>query len=290
MVRAIAAGAPSPPAGDDDDRWSRLRGAVGDRVFAKLRESLTAVIGCSRSGTLAACMLAALGVRGLSLIDGDAVEWHNLDGMILSTEDDLGANKAVALGRRLVAFRPDLLVKAVPGSAHSDAADRAVGGADLIVTCVDQDAPRLRAARWSRDWLIPHLDIGTGVMRAPGGERQLAADVRLLLPRAGCVRCVGGLTDLDQAEYELYAPPGALPRRAPEAWHAHGRLGSLVTLNSLATATGVQLWLDLLEGTLRGSTWHRLHWRQGEGWERASSLVGAASDCPVCQRPGGRPV
>jgi molybdopterin/thiamine biosynthesis adenylyltransferase len=209
-------------------RWSRLRGAVGEAAFARLREARAAVVGCSRSGTLAAGMLAALGVRGLVLIDGDAVEAHNLDGMLLSTEADVGGNKAVALGRRLVEFRPDLMVQALRRPLDGSAAEQALGGADLVVTCVDQDGARLRAARWAREHLMPHLDVGTGVTRIAGGGRQLAADVRLLLPGAGCVRCVGGLADSEQAEYELHAPPSALPRRPPEAWDARGRLGSLV--------------------------------------------------------------
>lgn len=264
-------------------RWSRVRGAVGEGAFAKLREVKAAVVGCSRTGTLAAGQLAALGVRGLVLIDGDTVEPHNLDGMLLSTEADLGMNKAVALGRRLVSFRPDLLVKAVQRPLDSGTAEAVLGGVDLVVTCVDQDGARLRAAHWSRERITPHLDIGAGVTRSPGGGRQLAGDVRLLLPGAGCLRCVGGLGDSEQAEYELLAPPGALPRRPPDAWHAGGRLGSLVTLNSMAVAFGVQSWLDLLDGSLAGSIWHRLRWRPGHGLEVNSGLVGAGAECMICQ-------
>jgi hypothetical protein len=266
----------------DSARWTRLRGAVGERVFAKLRESQVAVIGCSRTGTLAAGKFTALGVRGLSLIDGDAIEAHNLDGMLLATEADLGVNKAVALGRRLVTYRSDLAVKAVPMAFGSRASTYALGGSDLVVTCVDQDGPRLRAAHWAHDRLTPHLDIGVGVTRTAAGDRQLAADVRLLLPRAGCIRCVGGLADLEQAKYELHAPLGTSPRRRPQAWNARGRLGSLVTLNSLAVSFGVQSWLDLLEGALGGSIWHRLLWQPGRGLEVHSGLVSGRTECLLC--------
>jgi hypothetical protein len=110
--------------------------------------------------------------------------------------------------------------------------------------------------------------------------------VRLLLPRAGCIRCVGGLANLEQAEHELHAPAGALPHRAPEAWNARGRLGSLVTLNSLAVSCGIQSWLDLLEGTLGGSIWHRLLWRAGAGLEVDSAWADASPDCGVCSVAG----
>lgn len=286
MVRVGTTHDPIADEADDraDSRWSRLRGAVGDVVFDKLRRSSVTVVGCSRTGNLAAGMFAALGVRRLVLIDGDMLEPVNLDGVILATEADVGSNKAIALGRRLVAFRSDLLVQAVPHPLTDRRSERAVGGTDLIVTCVDQDAGRLRAAHLARGRLIPHLDIGTGVTCTPTGDRQLAADIRLLLPGSGCIRCVGGLGDLDQAEYELHAPPGALPRRSPEPWHSRGRLGSLVTLNSIAVATGVQSWLDLLDGSLATSVWHRLRWQSALGLESRTAYVAARGDCPLCLR------
>jgi hypothetical protein len=285
MVHAAAALPADLLADPDATRWSRVRGAVGEAAFARLRAIKAAVVGCSRTGTLAAGMLAALGVRALVLVDGDTLEPHNLDGMLLSAAADVGANKAVALGRRLVEFRPDLAVRAVRRPLDASSGEQALAGADLIVTCVDQGGARLRAARWARERLAPHLDIGTGVTRVADGGRLLAADVRLLLPGAGCIRCVGGLADSEQAEYELHAPPFALPRRPPEAWDARGRLGSLVTLNGLAVSLGVHSWLDLLDGSLAGSVWHRLRWRPGHGPEVNSALVGAGAGCRLC-RPG----
>jgi hypothetical protein len=267
---------------ESDARWSRLRSAVSESVFAKLCEKQVAVIGCSRSGTLAAGMFAALDVRGLVLIDPDVIEPHNLDGMILCAEADIGEKKALALGRRLITYRPDLMVKAVPHPLNSRAGKVALDGTDLVVTCVDQDGARLEAAHWSAEHLTPHLDIGTGVTRTETDARQLAADVRLLMPRAGCIRCVGGLADMGQAEYEFHAPPGALPRRPPDPWNAGGRLGSLVTLNSLAVSCGVQSWLDLLGGTLGSSIWHRLRWREGSGVEVNAALVSQRPGCLTC--------
>ena len=119
------------------------------------------------------------------------------------------------------------------------------------------------------------------------GERQLAADVRLLLPGAGCIRCVGGLADMEQAEYEFHAPPGAFLAGPPHHWNARGRLGSLITLNSLAVSFGVQSWLDLLERHAASSIWHRLRWREGEaGWRQIRHWlhrVVASAKCRIIQ-------
>jgi len=263
-----------------DPMWSRTVRAVGEYAFGKVAKASVMLVGASRVGSAVAFQLAGVGVRRMTIIDPDILEPHNIVGMVGVRAEDLERAKAVALGERLIAFRPDLAVTAVP---HDFLDRRArLSGADLIVTAVDRDSARLAAARWARRHGAVHLDIGTGVTRQ-GNDRLLAADVRLLLPGAGCVKCVGGLGDLDQAEYEYRAPPGAAPRRPPERWDARGRLGSLPTLNAIAAGTGVQLWLDLLNGDLGGSAWHRLRWVPGKGIEVAAARVTAGVECADCR-------
>jgi molybdopterin/thiamine biosynthesis adenylyltransferase len=285
--RVVGSGMPttSAPERETDETWSRTIGAMGVRASGKASRSSVAVVGASRLGSMVAFQLAGVGIRRLVLVDPDRIEPHNVVGMTGVTAEDVGEPKALALARRLVAFRPDLAVTALPLSVLDRRA--VLRDIDLIVTTVDRDSARLKAARWAVEHTAVHLDIGTGVTQQHCG-RQLAADVRLLLPGRGCVRCVGGLGDLAQAEYELNAPPGAAPRRPPERWNARGRLGSLPTLNAIAAATGVQLWLDLLNGDLGGSAWHRLRWAPGGGLESAAALVGPARDCPVCRPDDSR--
>lgn len=265
------------------ERWTRLVDAVGQRAFARLQEASVVLIGCSRSGTLVASMLTALGIRRLGLIDGDKIESHNLDGMILATEQDLGMNKAIALGRRLELFRGDIALAASSQSFGTRYEEPVIGTPDLIVTCVDQNGARLRAARLARQRLIPHLDIGTGVTTGVDGSRELAADVRFMLPGAGCVRCVGGFSDPEAADFSSQLSPGYLPKRREEAWNARGRLGSLITVNSMAVSTGIQTWLDFLAGDLEGSVWHRIRWETGGSWQIDDVLVSAEGGCPVCK-------
>lgn len=263
------------------ERWSRLEQAIGDRAFQKLRRSTVAVVGTSRTGSHAAQMFAAIGVRRLVLIDPDDIEIHNLDSMIGVTEEDIGESKAVALARHLIKFRSDLAVTAVTKSLLTETAIQSLVDADLVVTCVDQDAPRLKAASICRELIVPHLDIGTGV-RAVEGTIERAADVRLLLPRQGCVACVGGIRRLAEAEDEIRAPEGSLPTHPPRPWNADGRIGSLTTLNSVAASLGVQSWLDLLAGNTSGSVWHRLRWPIGGTFETQGGQVSGAAGCRRC--------
>jgi hypothetical protein len=262
-------------------RWSRTRGALGDAVCQKIRSASVALIGASRSGSLLAWMLAAVGVERLLLVDPDSLELHNLDAMCGVTEFDVGQRKAEALARRLTQFRSDLAVHALTCSVTDARVVECVRGVDLLATCVDRDMPRLAAALLAERFLKVHLDIGTGVTRDDAHELLIAGDVRLLLPGRGCVCCVGGLADEEAARYELLAPPGALQRGPLHSWQQE-RAGSLVTINAMSVAAGVQLWLDLLGGTLANSHWSRFRWRSGHGLEVHAGPVTAGDQCAVC--------
>jgi uncharacterized metal-binding protein len=267
---------------DDAQRWSRTRGALGDAAWRKVAAARVLLIGAGRTGSALAFQLVAMGIRSLTLVDPDRLNLENLDAEFCVTEQDVGRAKTEALQERLHAFRSDCSITSLPHSATHHCVAAKAAGVDLIVTCVDRDTARLVAARLARRFLKVHIDVGTGItFEDESGPPVLAADVRLLLPRMGCVCCVGGLRNEEEARYELLAPPGALPRRAPQPWHQQ-RAGSLITLNSLAVATAVQLWLDLLAGRLRSSYWHRLRWESGYGLRADAAPVGSASDCRVC--------
>lgn len=96
--------------------------------------------------------------------------------------------------------------------------------------------------------------------------------------------CVGGLRDERQAREDLLRPPGALDLIPPRRWQQE-RAGSLITINSLCVAIGVQLYLELLAGTLRSSHWTRLLWAPGQGLQVDEGPVAAAEACSRC-RPG----
>jgi molybdopterin/thiamine biosynthesis adenylyltransferase len=264
-------------------RHLRLRNVFQESGPA-IADANIGIVGCSRSGSIAAWMFASLGVRRIGLVDGDDIEAHNLDSMAQVTADEIGRNKALVVGRSLTAYRPELTVVASPrpfGASHDEPA---LAGVDLLVTCVDDDTPRLRGALLAADHQIPHLDIATGVTRDPQGELTLAADVQLLFPGEGCVRCVGKLVNLSEAERAVYSVDDEGEPRRRTAWDAHGRIGSLSPLNSAAVSTGILSWLDRCGGKLGGSIWHRLLWRQGASWQDDTRLVTAAPDCPICRR------
>ncbi len=290
----FAVGAREGPSAETEPRMlqrsSRTVGAIGDRVFRKLRASCVTVVGAGRLGCLVAFQLAGLGVPRLRLIDPDVLELANLDAMPGLTERDVGRPKAAALARRLVAFRPDLLVAFSDKSAIDPEAQRLLRRrTDLIVTCVDDDPPRLCASLIAKETLTVHLDVATQVTRQADEPPELRADIRLLTPDrdGGCIGCVGGLADAEETLYQIGTPAGALRRGEPVPWHQQ-RAGSLITINSIAAGVAVQTWLDLLAGDLRTSYWHRLRWRAAWPLETGGGPVSAEPDCRFCRSAGNQ--
>ena len=263
-------------------RWSRTVGALGAPTHQRLRTATVTVVGCGRNGLLAAQYVASLGVRHLRLLDPDELRMENLDAMPCIPTALIGRPKTEAVAKLLRAFRPDLRLSLSAADAMSpDGCEFLAQRSDLLISCVDNDAARLAVARTATRTITVHLDVATSVQRDP--ETLIRGDARLLLPGHGCVVCVGGMADLQAAMYELDAPPGSLPLRPPQAWHEE-RAGSLLTINVMTVSAGVQMWLDLIAGTLRNSFWQRLRWHPGGAMQVDGAAVDRATDCEFCGR------
>ncbi len=285
-----------PPA----DRWSRTVGALGgEAVWRRLAGLHIAVVGCGRSGSVAAAALARLGVRRLTLVDPDAVEEHNLGEMDVVTGADLGRPKAEALAAGLSPGRGPGLppVAAVVASVAHPAGLAAARGCDVLFCCVDGDAARLACGLVAALHHRVLVDLGTGVHFAEdaGAEagpgpvpRLMGADVRLIVPGDGCLLCRGGLAGYAAALDELTDVPR--PWAAPRAdWRGH-RAGSLAALNQMAVALGVRMLQDLVAGRLGGSAWARLEFdgrgRLAVDYPGTGGTPPGARPCALCARAG----
>lgn len=279
----------------NEDRYSRLQPVLGS-TYNAVRRATVLLIGASRSGSVAAMELAALGIARLIQIDPDLVETHNLDGMFWATPADIGRSKAVVNGQRLHQYRPDMAIHPLTVSIR-DANLRLPALCDLMVSCVDDEIARRHAARLASRWLLPHLDIATQVT-AVGARmnpesaaeparlesstgRELRADVRLILPGEGCLVCVGGQATKEMENFERFAPLSSLTPDQMQPWNQQ-RLGSLVTLNALAVSVGIQTWLQYQSGELAGSIWHRLTWRSPTDLAIESGYVRGRQPCEHC--------
>jgi len=94
-------------------RYSRntLLDRVGWEGQGRWRASRVLVVGAGGIGSAALLYLAAAGVGGLGLVDGDAVELSNLQRQILYRPADLGRQKAAVAGEALTALNPHCRVE-----------------------------------------------------------------------------------------------------------------------------------------------------------------------------------
>jgi hypothetical protein len=256
--------------------WSRTRGALGEATFRRLCGLHVAVVGCGRSGSLAAVALHRLGVGRLTLIDPDVIEPHNLGEMDVVGRGHLGRPKPDALADALGALGLGGVVRPVGRSVLSLTGLAEARAADVLVCCADRPPARLAVGGLAVLYLKPVLDVGAGIFTEAGGRR-MGADVRLVLP-GGCLLCQGGIAGLDNARRGLLLGP-----EAPAGdWRAE-RAGSLRSLNGVAVHLGVRLLEDLAAGRLRHGGWLHLEF-SGAGLPVLESREPAAA--PACRLCG----
>lgn len=183
------------------------------------------------------------------------------------------------------------LLSGTQGASNSSRKIRAAGVESSLPweaalrNCVDQDIARLHASRLANQRLVPHLDVGASVSLDRSGQPMIAADVRFLLPRDGCVGCVGGLEQTERMKFLTRFPRGSIFPKREGVWH-EARLGSLITNNAAAVSTGIQTWIQYLRAELSASIWHRIIWTAEGGISTETLRVHAAGNCVLCNRIG----
>ena len=287
--------APAPQADDGVEkkqRWSRTAGALGGKdVLERLANLRVGIVGCGRTGSLVAAGLArGLGVRHVTLIDGDWLEWHNIGEMDAVTERDVNKSKAELVARRLRGIFLDSPPEIVPivealGGRKSMAAARAC---DVLFCCADNDSTRLTAALLAALHHRVLIDVGTGIRSAPrtprAQTRDEGADVRLIVPGQGCLLCRGGLARYGQAVRDI------LSRKSPAAiqgdWR-RGRDGSLRSLNQIAAGMALHLFEDLVAARAPGSLWAHMEFdAAGKMSVTYPAPTANPATCPLCIKAG----
>ena len=108
----------------------------------RLKASSVLVVGAGGLGCPALLYLAAAGVGRIAVVDPDTVDVSNLQRQVLYTGADVGANKAEAAARRLLALNPLVRVAAHPVRLDRANALELVRSCDLVVDGSDNFATR----------------------------------------------------------------------------------------------------------------------------------------------------
>lgn len=140
----------------------------------RLRDKNVMVIGVGGLGSWCLFHMLCLGIGRLTLVDGDAVQLHNLNRSILFAEDDVGRSKVAAAKDRLLGFAPRTRIDTHetfltgPGALAQHLRD-----VDFVIATADEprDDIRFWIARACQAAGVPSLQLSgmrVGPLHVPG--------------------------------------------------------------------------------------------------------------------------
>jgi molybdopterin/thiamine biosynthesis adenylyltransferase len=197
---------PKPPKADATfDRQARWFGDSGQHLLGRLK---VGVIGAGGVGTPLIAQLARIGVGTIVVIDPERVELTNLPrlpesrrldammslrhGEALSRLADRLSTPKVRLAKRIVkrANRKAAVVSFRTSVIDPEAA-AALTDCDFIFLAADQHLARMLFNAITHQYLIPGVQLGTRIDVNPttGDVADIRSNLRLVLPRQGCLRC-----------------------------------------------------------------------------------------------------
>ena len=259
--------------------------------------TVSLLIGAGRTGSQLAESLHRMGDVAITVIDMDRVESHNVGESSLLNRDDVGLFKAEAIAGQLRKVSPGTgRIDCVISELNSSASLAAVSGCTLLISAVDNPAARLLATLLASLFLVPLLDLGTGIFHeeslAPetlAGGRTMGADIRLCLPDR-CLLCTGGLPGVGQAATDLLES-GLSERLAGQQrpWFEQ-RSGSLRSLNGCAVSLALRMLEDWLANRIPQRQNRLLQLRFGEDGSPVLTKTDYAhtrtTGCPICRIAG----
>ena len=273
------------------DAWDRTRRAIGDEPWHRLTALRYGVVGCGRTGSLAATHLVRLGATSLCLVDDDCLAVINLGETDGVTRSD-ALNKrpkvdALASGLRAILGERTAQIERVAASVTSMRALAALRSCDVIVVCADNGAARLASAHIAgtsqSTARLRNRDIGRPPIGRPSHRLRRAADH----PGSACLQCLGGVANTREARAMLRSAEVEHRQRNRPIEQQLGRRGSLRSLNMAAVGFGMRLLEDLVAERVRDSTWLQLEQNAQGGPPALHATVDQRSvTCTECAAAG----
>lgn len=155
----------------------------GPQGQARLAGSTVVMLGLGGLGGAAAMLLARAGVGRLRLVDPDRVALDNLHRQLLYDEADAAraAPKAETAARRLAQANREARLEPVRAAFQKSNGAELLGGADLVLDCLDRPQPR---------FVLNDLCLELGLPWVHAGVAATQGQVLVLRPGlTPCLRC-----------------------------------------------------------------------------------------------------
>lgn len=226
-----------------DDRQRRALGTLGNRA---LRELSVGIVGAGGTGSPLADQLARMGVRSLVIIDSDRIDTpSNLRRIVGSRASDAakGVAKVSVASRHLAETGLGVQVTALERDVRTEVAARALLDCDVVFSTTDTHSSRATVNQLAEQYYLPVIDIGVKVGTSlTGAVTGMPADLRVLMPDAGCLWCTGVLDpsriraenlpanerDREVREGYIQAVDDPQPSLAPLNWFAASLAGMIL--------------------------------------------------------------
>jgi len=183
--RMLKSAAPVEGQPGEPSWFSRQGLALGDAGQTILRNLHVGVVGLGGTGSVVFCQLAHLGIRRITVVDGDRILGATVHDAGRTWKVDVAARYAAQLGleTEVVSFR---------GHLGNDVAVEDLEGCDVVLSCVDKHLPRALLNRLSYEKAIPLIDMGSAFRVDVDGRITYGAGrVVIVGPDRPCLACWG---------------------------------------------------------------------------------------------------
>lgn len=257
--------------GEDGAWFDRQRLALGRSGQEAIHGLHVAIVGMGGTGSVTFMQLVHLGVRRITVIDGDRVSASNVSRILGATADDAERTWKVDVAARYaqhLGIGTD--VRCLRGHLGQEIPPSEIEDCDLILSCVDRHFPRAVLNRLSYEKAIPLIDMGSAFrVDAKGKLTAAAGRVVVVGPERPCLACWGhidsnririeSLSDADRAKEaaEGYISGAEVPQPSVVAFNTAVAGAAVIELMRLVTEFAgaddppMRLAFDFETGTIR---------------------------------------
>ena len=262
------------------DRFDRQRKIFGDKGQKRLRATTVGIVGGGGLGSLMVLELAYLGIGKIVIVDDDALEKSNRNRLVGAWMRHRDGTPKVELLRDLtMLIDSEIEIEEVQARVESPEAQDALADVDVVMGCVDHDAPRFVLNEFCCKQDLPLIDAASDTIPEEDGVL-FGGRVCVATPTTGCLMCFDVFNQNEIQEYfaspEQRADRDAIYGVPKNALTAGGP--SVITVNGVVASIAATE-LMVLVTKIRAPIAHQ-DWRGHEG--RLSRVIDRVNDCYYC--------